>query len=165
MINLNTKGKHYYCSVSVNFMKKTLEGRVKCPLLLTPLSKQISSQKTENNHEALQIAQERSDLSSVVHRCLRPENPYKLTQLLAGQYISHHLSPLHRKYCSQTFVNPHHSTFCRKLQYVAGMNSPLQYFIKAMELLCYNRNSQVKNQLLLLHKKYVIQLHQQGGSF
>lgn len=110
----------------ISWNKHLPEGRVKCLLLLTPLPKQINPQKTENNHEALQTAQERRDLSSVVHRRLGPENHYEPMKILAVQYISHHLSsPLHRKYCFQSFVNLHHCTFCRPLQHDAGMNSPL----------------------------------------
>lgn len=53
-------------------------------LLLTHLPKQINPQKPEKTHKALQIAQGRSDLSSVVHRLLGPEDHYEITQLIAG---------------------------------------------------------------------------------
>lgn len=150
----------------ISWNKHLLEGRVKCLLLLTPLPKQINPQKTENHHEVLQIAQERSDLSSVVCRLLGPENPYEPMQLLAGQYVSHHLPPPSQKILFPKFCepSPQHllqtTTVCYWYEFIS-----LQYSIKAMELLCYNRNSQVKNQLLILHRKCVIQLHQQKANF
>lgn len=112
--------------------------------------------KPENTHKALQVAQERSDPSSVVRRPLGTEAHYEPMQLLAGQYISHHLSLLHRKCCFQSHEPPPEhllktTALCYWYEFIV-----LQYFVKAMELLCYNRNSQVKNQLLILHKKSVL---------
>lgn len=72
--------------------------------------------------------------------------------------------PLHRKYCFQNFVNPTRAPFEDHCSMWYELIT-LRYFVKAMELLCYNRSSQVKNQLLISHKKRVIQLHQQGASF
>lgn len=86
---------------------------------------QTNPQKPEDTLKVLQIAQERSDLSSVVRTLLGPEDHYEPTQLPTGQYLSHDLSLLHRKYCFPSFVNSHQSTFWRPLHYVTGMNSTL----------------------------------------